>query len=108
MCPNPAVPHGHAIGNSGVWAFHGVSLGWYPSSSPALPPPVLGGQHIRIVSTDDPEWRQEPTRYGMSAERVDKLRREIGRAWDCLVMDDAMLAQGNLSREEAWLLVQNP
>ena len=39
--------------------FTGGFLGWYPASSPALPPPppVLGGQHFRIVSTDDPEWR---------------------------------------------------
>ena len=85
--------------------FTGGSSGWYPSSSPALPPPVLGGQHIRIVSTDDPEWRQELTRYGMSPDRVDTLRREIGRAWECLVMDEAMLAQGNLSKEEAWLVL---
>ena len=87
--------------------FTGGSLGWYPSSSPALPPPppVLAGQHIRIVSTDDREWRQELTRYGMSAERLDRLRREIGRAWGRLVMDDAMLAQGNLSRDEAWLVL---
>ena len=41
----------------------------------------------------------------MSPERVDRLRREIGRAWERLVMDDAMLAQGNLSREEAWLVL---
>ena len=72
--------------------FTGGSLGWYPSSSPALPPPVLGGQHIRIVSTNDPEWRHELTRYGMSHERVDRLRREIIRAWDCLVMDADTLA----------------
>ena len=37
----------------------------------------------------------------MSAERVDRLGREIGRAWECLVMDDAMLAQENLSKHEA-------
>ena len=66
------------------------------------PPPVLGGQHIRIVSTDGPEWRQVLTRYGMSPDRVDRLRREVGRAWDCLVMDEAMLDQGNLSKREAW------
>ena len=83
--------------------FTGGSLGWYPASSPALPPPpVLGGQHIRIVSIDDPEWRQELTRYGMSPNRVDRLRREVGKAWDCLVMDEAMLNQGNLSKREAW------
>ena len=79
------------------------SLGWYPPSSPALPPPVLGGQHIHIVSTDDPEWRHELTRYGMSHRRVERLRREIIRAWDSLVMDTDMLAQGNLSKDEAWL-----
>ena len=39
--------------------FTGGSLGRYPPSSPTLRhlPPVLGGQHIRIVSTNDPEWR---------------------------------------------------
>ena len=41
----------------------------------------------------------------MSQERVDRLRREIMRAWDFLVMDDDMLAQGNLSRDEAWLVL---
>ena len=87
--------------------FTGGSLGWYPASSPALPPPplVLGGQHIRIVSTDDPKWRQELTRYGMSPGRVDRLRREVGRAWERLVMDEAMLNQGNLSKREAWLVL---
>ena len=81
--------------------FTGGSLGWYPASSPALPPPVLGGQHIRIVSTDDLEWRQELTRYGMVPDRVDRLRRVVGRAWERLVMDEAMLNQGNLSKREA-------
>ena len=81
------------------------SLGCYPSSSPALPPPVLGRQHIRIVTTDDPEWRHELTRYRMSHERVDRLRGEIIRAWECLVMDADMLAQGNLSMDEAWLVL---
>ena len=85
--------------------FTGGSLGWYPASSPALPPLVLGGQHIRIVSTDDPEWRQELTRYGMSDGRVDSLRRQVGRAWECLVMDEAMRNQGNLSKREAWLVL---
>ena len=85
--------------------FTGGSLGWYPASSPALPPPVLGGQHIRIVSTDDPEWREELTRYGMSPDRVDRLRREVGRAWDCLVMDEVMLNQGSLSKREAWMVL---
>ena len=79
----------------------GGSLGWYPASSPALPPPVLGGQHIRIVSTDDREWRQELTRYGMSPDRVVRLRREVARAWERLVMDEAILNEGNLSRDEA-------
>ena len=27
------------------------------------------------------------------------------RAWDSLVMDDDMLAHGNLSRDEAWLVL---
>ena len=27
------------------------------------------------------------------------------RAWDSLAMDDDMLAQGNLSRDEAWLVL---
>ena len=27
------------------------------------------------------------------------------RAWDSLVMDNHMLAQGNLSRDEAWLVL---
>ena len=85
--------------------FTGGSLGWYPASSPALPPPVLGGQHIRIVSTDDPESISELTRYGMSDARVGLLRREVGRAWECLVMDEAMRTQGNTSREEAWLVL---
>ena len=84
MCP--------AIGNGGAWALHGRSLGWYPPSSPALPPPVLRGQHIRIVTTDDPEWRHELTRYATSHERVNRLRREIIRAGDSLVMDADMLA----------------
>ena len=50
--------------------FIGWSLGWYPPSSPAILPPILGGQHIRIVSTDHVEWRREVTWYGMSNERV--------------------------------------
>ena len=41
----------------------------------------------------------------MSPDRVDRLRREVGRAWDCLVMDEAMLNQGNLSKREAWLVL---
>ena len=85
--------------------FTGGSLGWYPASSPALPPPVLGGQHICIVSTDDPEWRSELIRYGMSVGRVDILRREVGRAWECLLMDEAMRNQGNTSKEEARLVL---
>ena len=85
--------------------FTGGSLGSYPPSSPAFPPPVLGTPHIRIVSTNDPEWRHELTRYGTSHEWVDRLRREIIRAWDSLVMDADMLAQGNLSKDEAWLAV---
>ena len=40
----------------------------------------------------------------MSPDRVDRLRREVGRAWDRLVMDEAMLNQGNLSKREAWLV----
>ena len=85
--------------------FTGVSLGWYPASAPALPPPVLGGQRIRIVSTDDPEWRSKLTRYGMSDARVGLLRREVGTAWQSLVMDEAMRNQGNTSKEEAWLVL---
>ena len=87
--------------------FTGGSLGWYLASSPALPPPppVLGGQHIRIVSVDDPESRSELTRYGMSHGRVDLLRREVGKAWACLVMDEAMRNQGNTSKREAWLVL---
>ena len=85
--------------------FMGGSLGWYPSSSPALPPSVLGGQHIRVVSADDPEWRYELTRYGTSHERLDRLRKEIIKTRDCLVMDADMLAQGNLSRDVAWLVL---
>ena len=85
--------------------FTGGSLGWYPASAPALPPPLLGGQCIRIVSTDDLEWTSELTRYGMPDARVGELRREVGRAWECLVMDEAMRNQGNTSREEAWLVL---
>ena len=81
------------------------SSGWYPPSSLALPPPVLGGQHIRIVSTDNPEWKHELTSYGMSEERVQKLKWEIMRAWDCPVIYDEMLRQGNLSKDEAWLVL---
>ena len=71
--------------------FTGGSLGGYPPSSPPLPPPVLGGQHIRIVSTDNLEWRYELTRYGMSQEQLQNLRWEMIRAWDSLVMDEEML-----------------
>ena len=83
----------------------GGSLGWYPPSSLALPPPVLGGQHIRIVSTGNPDWKHELTRYGMSEQRVQKLKWEIMRAWDCLVMDYEMLRHGNMSKDEAWLVL---
>ena len=41
----------------------------------------------------------------MSPDRVDRLRREVGRAWDRLVMDEAMLNQGNLSKREASLVL---
>ena len=41
----------------------------------------------------------------MLHERVDRLKREIIRAWECLVMDADMLAQGNLSKDEAWLVL---
>ena len=85
--------------------FTGGSLGWYPASAPALPPPVLGGQRIRIVSTDNPEWRSELTPYRMSDARLGLLRREVGRAWESLVMDEAMRNQGNTSKEEAWLVL---
>ena len=68
--------------------FTGGSLGWYPPSSSALPPPVLAGQHIRIVSTDNVEWKRELTLYGMSEERVQVLRHHIKEAWDSLIMDD--------------------
>ena len=81
--------------------FTGGSLGWYPASAPPLPPAVLAGQRIRIVSTNNPEWRSELTRYGMSDARVRILRREVGRAWEGLVMDEAMRNQGNTSRDEA-------
>ena len=37
----------------------------YPPSSLALPAPVLEGQHIRIVSTNYPEWKRELTGYGI-------------------------------------------
>ena len=70
--------------------FSAGSLGPYPPSSPALPPPVLGGQHIRIASTDNVEWRRELTRYGLSEERVQVLRHQIMIAWDSPVMDDDM------------------
>ena len=85
--------------------FTGGSLGWYPASAPPLPPAVLAGQRIRIVSTNDPEWRSELTRYGMSDARVRILRREVGRAWESLVMDEAMRNQGNTSRDEALLVL---
>ena len=81
--------------------FTGGSLGWYPASAPPLPPAVLAGQRIRIVSTNDPEWRSELTRYGMSDARVRILRREVARAWESLVMDEAMRNQGNTSKDEA-------
>ena len=41
----------------------------------------------------------------MSDGRVHRLRREVGSAWDCLVMDEAMRNQGNLSKREAWLVL---
>ena len=41
----------------------------------------------------------------MSPDWVDRLRREVGRAVERLVMDEAMLAQGNLSEQEAWLVL---
>ena len=85
--------------------FTGGSLGWYPASAPPLPPAVLAGQRIRIVSTNDPEWRSELTRYGMSDARVRLLRREVGRAWESLVMDEAMRNQGDTSRDEALLVL---
>ena len=66
---------------------------------------MLGGQHTRIVSTNNVEWKRELTRYGMSEERVPVLRYQIMRAWDSLVMDDEMLRQGNQSRAEAWLVL---
>ena len=71
VCPNPPVPHGPAIGNGGAWTVHSGVIGWYPPSSPALPPPVLGGQHIRIVSTDNPQLKHELTR--MSEEQVERM-----------------------------------
>ena len=85
--------------------FTGGSLGWYPAWAPPLPPPVLAGQRIRIVSTDDPEWKSELTRYGMSDALVRLLRREVSKAWESLVMDEAMRNQGNLSRDEALLVL---
>ena len=85
--------------------FTGGSLGWYPASAPPLPPAVLAGQRIRIVSTNDPEWRSELTRYGMSDARVRLLRREVGRAWESLVMDEAMRNEGNTSKDEALLVL---
>ena len=41
----------------------------------------------------------------MSHGRVDVLRREVGRAWACLVMDEAMRNQGNTSKRKAWLVL---
>ena len=41
----------------------------------------------------------------MSDARVGLLRREVGRAWESLVMDEAMRNQGNTSKEEAWLVL---
>ena len=66
---------------------------------------MLGGKHIRIVSTNKAEWKHELTRYGMSEERVQRLKWEIMKPWDCLVMDDEMLRQGNLSKDEAWRML---
>ena len=106
MCPHPTVAHGPAIGNGGAWTVHGGVIGLVPPFLPGPPPPpVLGGQHIHIVSTDNPESKHELTQYGMSEERVQKLKWELMRAWDCLVMDDEMLRQGNLSKDEAWLVL---
>ena len=105
MCGNLALRMDLPLATVVCGLFTGGSLGWYPSSSLALPPLVLGRQHIGIVSTDDPDRRHELTRYGMSHERVARLRREIIRAWECLVMDANMLAQGNPSKDEAQLCV---
>ena len=41
----------------------------------------------------------------MSEEQLQKLKWEIMRAWDFLVMDDKMLRQGNLFKDEAWLVL---
>ena len=41
----------------------------------------------------------------MSDARVGLLRREVGRAWESLVMDEAMRNQGNTSKEGAWLVL---
>ena len=96
VCPNPTVPHGRAIGNDGVWIAHGgghwAGIPLPPQDSPS--PPVLGGQHVRIVSTDSPEWKHELTRYGMSEERVQRLMWEIMRVWDCPGMDDEISPRG--------------
>ena len=45
--------------------FTGGSLGWYPPFLPCITSPVVAGQHIRIVSIDNVEWKRELTRYGM-------------------------------------------
>ena len=102
MCPNPAIPHGMPLATVVRGLFTGGVLGLVPRLGPSItPPPVLGGQRIRIVNTDDAEWRSELTRYGMSDARLGLLRREVGRAWESLVMDEAMRNQGNTSKEEA-------
>ena len=41
----------------------------------------------------------------MSDARVRLLRREVGRAWESIVMDEAMRNQGNTSRDEALLVL---
>ena len=87
------------------WQWWCVDCSRHPPASPALRLRVLGGQHIRIVSTNNVKWRRELTRYGMSEERVQVLRHQIMRAWDSLVMDDEMRCQGNVSTDEAWLVV---
>ena len=83
----------------------GGALGSYPPSSPALLAPVLAGQHIRIVSADSAGSHCELTRYGMSEERVRPVKRHIIEAWDSLVMDDEIGPKGNVTRDEALLVM---
>ena len=66
---------------------------------------MLVRQHIRIVSRDNVEWKRELTRYGMSKERVHVLRHHVMQAGDSLIMNDEMRSKGNVSKNEALLVV---